>query len=401
MESIAFTQVAEEQLIEGLLKFSMPSLMDEQARRYLAAYPYKLESERIKVIREIINTLKPFNRSNILIDSFAAFEGFMLSIGKRDHFIHQFEVFLLGWYVFCTLSEKSTCQTVPIEGFVPLEAEEIFLFWLITAMTHDLGFPFQESPKIIEQLWRLHKDVKLTDIANLYYAFGKMLTSRDKNNHLPWIENLWKGRGKLINQHLAIGLQHSLTIDYNGAMGLVQTIAAERDNHGYISSLLVGHALYPPENYEVPGIFTPDKLRSIHLYRLVLAAIALHHIKADTPEHKNIIKKIKYTTNPFAYLLFIMDNVQEWGRLSGIHVNDPTPMTFLTNCETKGMQITLTFVTRHDLWETKIRQKILKGIKAAKQRLKIPIGPGSGMKLKILYYFNDIKMKCPPLYLTI
>jgi hypothetical protein len=402
MESITLTQVAEEQLIEKLLRFPLPLLMDEQVRRHLAAYPYKVESERIQAIRQIIRILKPLRRGTILLDSFATFEGLMLSIGKRDHFIHQFEVFLLGWYVFCALLGKSTSRSVDIDGFAPIKTEEFFTYWLLAAMMHDLGFSFQESPKIIEEMKKLHRNAKLMDVANLYHAFGKMLNSRSKQNHLPWVENLWQGRGKLINQHLVIGLQHSLRSSQKAAMELAQAMATETDNHGYISALLVGHALYPPESLDDPGPATPDsKLRSIHLYRLLLAAISLHHIKADTPEHENILRNIRYSANPFAYLLFAMDNLQEWARLSGTHVNEPAPMTFLTHCISKGRQITLNFVTRHDLWGTKIRRKTLKEIKAAQRRLKMPIGPACGIKLKILYFFNDIEMNCGPLFLDI
>jgi hypothetical protein len=397
MDTVSLIQDAEAKLIEPLFRFCPLCLKDIQSQRYLATYPYTEGPGKIQVIRQIIRTLKPLRESAPLLKLFEKFEAFMWAIGKRDHFIHQFEVFLLGWYIFSALTEKTGSDRIEISGLGPIDSEVFFEYWLLTAMGHDLGYPLQESPNIISELRKLHQDGRLRGVANLYLAFWKTLTCRNQQNHLPWVENLLNKQGKKINQHIIMGLQFSLKISPEAARKIGMDLAEANNNHGYLSALLIGNALYP--TFARRGLDSSNT--SVHLYRLLLAAIALHHIKGEQQKEKDIIREIDFSTNPFAYLLYVADNLQEWSRPPGASPEGAAPETLLTSCHAIGGQIGLVFVTRHDSWGAQLSRQVLKEVNAASRRLKIPRGPRSGVKLKVMYSFNNINMEPKILSLAI
>lgn len=393
--SISLTQSAQVRLIAPVLKASFPPLSNWPVRRFLSAYPYLDETGKTQAILEIMGALWP-SQTELLV--FKRYESFMRAIGRRDHFIHQFEVFLLGWFIFCALIGRTQSKQLEIESLAPLDPEVFFKIWLLAAMGHDLGYPLQETPEIIEELSILHNDLNLKETARFYNLISKLAKNEDGQQPLL-MQDLLNEKGGEIAQQIIIGIRQTLRITQSESQTIGDRLTNSANNHGYLSALLFGEKLM---NHFAPlGSFdeeTNGDLQALWQYRLLLAAIALHHLKK---QHRKIIEKINFSANPFAYLLFISDNLQEWTRHPGVQPGKTDPITFLTDCKTQRSNIILTFVTRHDYWQDEVVRTTEKGIKNANQRLRWPQGSASSLKLQVNYLFNTDKIKKKTIFLPI
>jgi hypothetical protein len=341
---------------------------------YLCLGEYNSESrekEKIKAITKIMTLLWGDGKSAQLLDFFAKFERFLLAIGKRDHFIHQFEVFLLGWFIIHALVKKGFC----IEEYMSFSSSVFLQTWLMTAMSHDLGFPLQEEPEIIKVLKELHESLGTKEIATHYAELEKKLSLIGENGREILMKDLLPEKGSPIAHQIIAGIKMTTDINQADYEPLWDELIKSPKNHGVISALILGREL---SGYFVPdGNFEDHDNFELNRFRLILAAIALHHLKEESKRSEKAIKNISFTGNPFAYLLYIADNLQEWGRDLGGWTN--APETSLINFEYDYSKITLTFYLFHENWgQDDTEENILAEIKKANRRLGWPTGLNTG-----------------------
>ena len=286
-----------------------------------------------------------------LLNSFEKFDRFLRALGRRDHFIHQFEVFLFGWFLIDFLVSRGNS----LESLTPFKLQPFLKLWLMTAMGHDLGFPLQESPKIFKALDELygHRSIGLYRTSNLLARLERQFSRTTFTGRPRLVKYLLSGQGAGIDEKIILGIAN--TTGLNGEMARLVWHKMEKfpNNHGLLSALLLGRAVFHSYGTEAAREKTAatDSMDPQHLY-LSLAAIALHHLKEELPY---VIKKIEFGRNPFAYLLYLADNLQEWSRDLGGWAEEPT--TLLCECKGENSGIILTFLITHDTWDLRCWKK--------------------------------------------
>lgn len=161
--STSFSEQAEKKLIGNL--FEMEYFKAPYISRRLATYPMAPEEERDLIILEIMQSLWSRDRNNTETFSiFKDFESVFKILGKRGHFIHQFEVFLLGCHLFEMLWEHDTKK---MREFFTNHSNG-FYSWLHTSTVHDFGYPLQEANKIAAKFSELYKKLNMETVSQNY-----------------------------------------------------------------------------------------------------------------------------------------------------------------------------------------------------------------------------------------
>jgi|GEM_PF-3690875 len=245
--------------------------------------------------------------------------------GYRDHFDHQFQVFLLGYYIIKEsdrIAEEKTAQSIPdpqitiqdkdkyksfkhnvneskkyglfkqdhinlIKKIYNCEIPEsdIIKTWLLISTFHDLAYPIQEVHR-----W-------LPKIISTY--FGD--TFQEKIPDIP-IHNIFFNNSQYFN-YLNNSIEFYLKLDLNNGcykkedfLKIILATLPSRD-HGVLSSLLLQESVKKME----PQIIFPSAL-----------AIALHKKFGQDLQKRSIT--IPYTKFPLFSLLAYCDLIQEWNR---------------------------------------------------------------------------------------
>jgi hypothetical protein len=66
----------------------------------------------------------------------------------RDHFIHSFNVFLLGYYIINKLNESH-----PDRNYFGTREQDWNLTWMLTSTFHDVAYPVQETESWLNDLF--------------------------------------------------------------------------------------------------------------------------------------------------------------------------------------------------------------------------------------------------------
>jgi len=383
---------SEMELIRPLLHLPFSGHKEYFIKNLLASYPDLSEFDKIKTIRKIINAFLEEKSLSAMIEASEELERFLRAIGKRDHYIHQFETFLLGWNVILAIGHKKSLD----ELLGPIKIEELLRIWLITSIAHDLvGYSIQEANIIVKDLQRIYGLLGVQKIAKLFSGIHRKLyrmIKKKKNNSI--ISNLLRifrirkahtinllvgvDTGK-IEEIIKEGIMQTLNINKDEAQ-IVQKKLKDSLDHSYISSILLGHKL---DNTTFCG---DDETRKRYL-RWMLSAIALHHLdKIDL----KFVEKIEFTKNPLAYALYIAAGLQEWAR--SIEVETIYPPFVLYRFNNDESEISLGFILNHDNWTEKLVEEELKYIKTKEYQLNLPKGPDVGLKIISTYISNSTKI---------
>ncbi len=213
--------------------------------------------------------------------------------GYRDHFIHQYQVFLLGYYIIEKLKStqvpfhEAYAKTILLEE--PLDDQSLKriadLAWLVTSTFHDIAFPLQKInqwlPNMVEKFLGEESKWIIPEIPIELILFdekGRYFTSITELNRY------------LVQMNLIPG------IDDDEFYQLFLKIVRKKD-HGVLSALILAAPQFPCQN----EIIIPASL-----------AIAFHKKLLD--EIKSTGTKISFEQFPLLFLLLYCDLVQEWGR---------------------------------------------------------------------------------------
>ena len=218
----------------------------------------------------------------------------------RDHYSHSVYVFALGLMLYA--NDKKI--KMAYDSFYHTESYEEFLkYWGLTALFHDIGYPFelahQQIKSYTEDLWG-EKSV-LSPFVSYDHMNGLLTVKKDAIQ---------------LNQILSIGICDKLGYSYNE----VNQILADRYknkpeymDHAYFSTLLLARQ-FIESGQELYGPIVD-----------VLTAIALHNSlnKFDLPK---ISKPISIEKHPLAYILMLCDELQCWDRTAFGYISKKDPL---------------------------------------------------------------------------
>lgn len=218
----------------------------------------------------------------------------------RNHFIHQFQVFLAGipiieeYYdeIYQSLS-KLTDTNIQVD-----------FSWLLAATFHDIGYPIQRF-----DFWSNAFFKDFLDVSNMGASidFSKILLVRNFQEYLDKLTSFYSHINNLSDKRWLYTNSHMID---NRIRAFFTEELIERRNHGVISTLALMDRIEFGRYARRRGVKYKDTIFSSSVMPAVLA-ILLHHKSIYQNE---IIKKIHFKKNSLAFLLIYCDTIQEWGR---------------------------------------------------------------------------------------
>lgn len=212
----------------------------------------------------------------------------------RGHYVHQFDVFLLGYYILNTIRQSNKPVASTFHGNPNLT-------WMLASTFHDMGYPIQQIDEWfssflktflkIDTVYQIEIEKIVTPV---FYDYLKFISEEHYN---------------LTTEPIAISGQCFVR---DWVFHSILQTNLRRKNHGVISSLLLIHSLFTKEktvrsNIWFLNAFPRDVLPACH-------AIALHALPS---QDLDTIGGISLSKCPYAFLLVLCDTIQDWQRSLG------------------------------------------------------------------------------------
>ena len=270
-----------------------------------------------------------------LIMDFKDYEEFLFQLpGYRDHFYHQFQVFLLGAAIIDGLNKMNRMFDHCYNKSLCLKQDDGLsagLAWMISSTFHDVAYPIEKSHVLFNIFFEKFMDLDniVQDRLHLYQILSKrsyinlihQLCDFHAFISAPEKEKCWQSQRFDRKQ---------IMIDSSFETGLLKCLLEDQD-HGALGALML---LYKSQvkHEEYNNIILPAAL-----------SIALHkRLLFETRE------KLEFEQNPLAFLLIYCDLVQEWGRQSSGKINIPDLDGISIEQPMNGKPIVTTSVTIGD-----------------------------------------------------
>lgn len=222
----------------------------------------------------------------------------------RDHYSHSVYVFALGLAIYA----NDPSYRDNYLRFYNLEkggksACHFLKFWGMTALFHDIGYPFQLAHEQIktysEEVWGKKNPgnpyVSYGNLANLI-AIDEKVSKR--------LSKTFSAKITDINELLACGLEKREGYDAKAVCKILVKRVVEQPafmDHGYFSAVILARQLLAVPEFEM------------NMYYLdMLTAILLHNNfnKYDAPDRH----PVNFSEHPLSYLLILCDEIQCWDR---------------------------------------------------------------------------------------
>ncbi len=235
----------------------------------------------------------------------------------RDHYSHSVYVFALGLAIYFNDREFANI----FRGFYSNDRvgnNEFLFLWGMTALFHDIGYPFQlahEQVKVyVDEMWG--ENLQTNPFVS-YENMDWLLTLTDKAK-----SEINKGRNiQTISQLLAHNINERLgyPIDVlENELNNRYLNKAKFMDHGFFSAILLARRLMDSDIELSESIVD------------VLSAIALHN-NFNRYDLKAILGKptsIAPEKHPLAYLLILCDELQNWDRQAFGYVSKKDPLAW-------------------------------------------------------------------------
>lgn len=261
-------------------------------------------------------------------ERFAKIEPTLLSLGgTRDHFLHILHVFLFGLRIISKiiseagdaskeiLKIKDEDEEACVFSYPYNYKERIFYLWTLASTFHDVGYPLEYLP-IIEKGLQDFADFCKYSITPLYFQLD-YTDIIELDNFFKLISGLYGG--KLEFETIDNDISVYKKIEHPYFYKVLISAFRERD-HGVISSLILLRViedifLFPSDDSKYPLNPTHFNKYVKYVYnndiiRMALI-ISLHNLnKSKSPP----IPKIKFSEFPLAFILILVDELQEFLR---------------------------------------------------------------------------------------
>lgn len=239
----------------------------------------------------------------------------------RDHVFHSFRTWLLG--IVCILNKWKSGQQKLFIGAIKIDGEkeesifnnqinffEKISMWTIIALCHDLGYPLEKTKEVFEKTQDMMKEFMYEP--KIWNNFDFNGIQNDINKHIlnfmcTKLKSVTKSKknkeGKEEEYECYYGRkQPKYSFKYSKSL--------ESYKHGILSAIIIYKTLiYFKEadfNLNDDYEYNKDEAKQFYIRREILRAIASHTCSD--------IYNVNLAT--FSSLLFICDELQEWGRKS-------------------------------------------------------------------------------------
>lgn len=253
----------------------------------------------------------------------------------RDHYSHSVYVFAIGLAIYANDSVYRR-NYLDFYGLDDNEQSSFhFLkYWGITALFHDIGYPFQLAHEQIksyaEEIWindEKDEEKRKEKVAYMpYVSYGNLQkfialneSAQERIRKAFSVENVVSN----INELLAYGLKLREDYDINIVCEKLLKRVEEQPNfmdHGYFSAVILAKQLFAVPDFAL-DIFYLDALTAILLHN--------NFNKYDAPNKH----PIKVSEHPLAYLLILCDELQCWDRLAYGKISKRDPLAWDVNLE--------------------------------------------------------------------
>jgi hypothetical protein len=282
-------------LIEALLQLQGPRAF-QGVRRLLFEWAREVESLMGNYLAELMeDTISKLGRCLDMPDSFMAYymkeykkrEGALQSIaGYREHFVHPFHVFVLGFVILAHLRDANA----PFPTLAGRSGgKEELKAWFATAMYHDIGYPVEK----VERLIAGFLDTSFDHDIPCQFDSNALLLAGDNIWHIDALSALFGKKattGKVASER-------------KRASRLFERWFHEKllvnHDHGVLGALILLDNALKDENR--PWV------------RHAALAIALHTWQGPDPLCIDC-GRLRTDQFPLAFLLAFCDAAQEWGR---------------------------------------------------------------------------------------
>lgn len=377
------TEKSERKLIAPIVSNNI--FDDTTIKRLLATYPSANESAKTDLISQLMTEL--WKRQEIF-KTFQTFDYFLALSGKRGHFVHQFEVYILGinFLLFLKGLRSDLHNDFKLQDF-----DQILYAWLITSTAHDFGYPVEAAHKIVGKLSELYKKFDLKYLSNSLNildmktimkndaSISKMLLPTGPSEHLGSYVDI----GNLIT----LSLMTTLDLSIGDAIALQEKFI-DSAKHGYASAILISRILIS-EFLEENSFDDVKKTWKFHVLMSAIAAISLHNLSPGNVGESVTINKVSYDRNPLAFILMLIDNIQDWNR--NIFPEEKYPDYHLDDVIITGDEFILKYVISHNTWDSTTQEIVEKYLaeKTSIVSLLTKPSPPFGAKISVHFQRND------------
>lgn len=251
------------------------------------------------------------------------FEPILFKGGRyRDHFVHQYLVFLTGLPIISQFKPNIATYFSQIDGIAE-KLINIEKSWLIASTFHDIGYPIQRLDGWLKIFFTDFLNIKTKP---LYIDMSLILHER---NYLLNLYKLSEYLYKLYRMDNPMLEQDYLHVFWSKKF--------LEKNHGVLSSLIL------LDKYEIsigPGSKKFSQATFLSQILPSAVAIALHDSEVYTEE---IIPQIIFEKDPISFILTYSDTVQEWGRpVAPNIIQQPSYIPLLTRYDVDNQKVSVT-----------------------------------------------------------
>jgi len=377
---VSLGQEAETTLVLALLEdvvFGEPEI-----QRRLASYVKVEVAEKDQIILELMDRFWEIPGSNGLFSVFRDFDTVFTILERKGHFVHQFEVFLLGWYLIGRLLMTDRGPSL-ISRFDSIET--LFNAWLLASTAHDFGYPLQIAGELSKKVAELYDGIYMQNLSNRYSSILQKYRLDSEKALIEVKVRSGSARKSLtlnIEKFLSGGIKDALRVNA-GDLKELQRVLRRKRNHGYISSMILCRSLIGHLSESGVWNLKSHKWRIDNL-RMAASAIALHGLPAKEEEY---IKKISFDANPLAYLLLVIDHLQEWDRSVRPHKKWPCYNLLHFEATNNGMHVS--YVLTHEKWTASMIKRVGKNIAEKTRVLTLPSPPEPSFNFRLSADFTS------------
>lgn len=260
---------------------------------------YNKITKLVSDIAQILNLQVTLNIIDNIGPSFESLLG--TDVRYREHFTHQFQVFLLGYYI---INKKDSFRDKLIKYLQNINPsyglKDVLKIWFIASMFHDFGYSVGKT-----ESWLKNYFERVAVPSNFQIGWADIFTyyESEKTNLVELISrNTNNPKDKIA--------------------AFIKDAFIKHHDHGVISGLILMNIMR-------------GKMDDV-LLREACCAIILH---TETIYSK--FNMLKINQFPFAFLLVFCDNAQQWGR--------PRMMTLISDVDVKLEDITTDDCTKVEI----------------------------------------------------
>jgi len=219
----------------------------------------------------------------------------------RDHYIHQFQVFLLGAIILDILMENKKLKAK--------KGDFLCKSWLLAASFHDFAYPVQKyddyACRFLGECLGSVDSLGFLELKNDYteYSFSSHVEYILSALTNCFYDECFREESKVKNLNkLRDYFYYEITRNKNhalaGSLGLMKKFEDNRDFTNIILPAAVAIALHDEDIWQtIHGLGDETEQKRINL------------VKKLAP-----LRKLNFEAQPIAFLLMLCDNVQDWGR---------------------------------------------------------------------------------------